>query len=74
LNESAEHTLGALEMSKPATDAILVYGLDACDTCRKARNWLKRFDIGHEFVDYRANPVRRKFSRTGPPDWAAGTS
>jgi cyanophycin synthetase len=67
LNESAEHTLGALEMSKPATDAILVYGLDACDTCRKARNWLKRFDIGHEFVDYRANPVAPEILK----DWAA---
>ena len=44
-----------------------VYGLDNCDTCRKARNWLKRFDVPHEFVDYRAQRV--------PPatlkDWAA---
>jgi Spx/MgsR family transcriptional regulator len=31
-----------------------VYGLDACDTCRKARNWLQRFGIAHDFVDYRA--------------------
>lgn len=37
--------------------AVVVYGLGTCDTCRKARNWLKRFDIAHEFVDYRANPV-----------------
>ncbi|HEX7339542.1 MAG TPA: Spx/MgsR family RNA polymerase-binding regulatory protein [Rhodanobacteraceae bacterium] len=35
----------------------VLYGLPNCDTCRKARNWLKRFDIDHEFVDYRANPV-----------------
>ena len=35
----------------------LVYGLDNCDTCRKARNWLKRFEIAHEFVDYRAQRV-----------------
>lgn len=34
-----------------------VYGLDACDTCRKARNWLKRFGLEHTFVDYRANRV-----------------
>ena len=34
-----------------------VYGLDACDTCRKARNWLKRFDIAHAFVDYRDQRV-----------------
>ncbi|GAB6197454.1 Spx/MgsR family RNA polymerase-binding regulatory protein [Lysobacter xanthus] len=30
-----------------------LYGLANCDTCRKARNWLKRFDVAHEFVDYR---------------------
>ena len=44
-----------------------LYGLDKCDTCRKARNWLARFEVPHEFVDYRARPV--------PPatlkDWAA---
>lgn len=34
-----------------------LYGLDNCDTCRKARNWLKRFEVAHEFVDYRANRV-----------------
>jgi Spx/MgsR family transcriptional regulator len=34
-----------------------LYGLDTCDTCRKARNWLQRFGIQHEFVDYRANRV-----------------
>jgi Spx/MgsR family transcriptional regulator len=36
---------------------IVVYGLPACDTCKKARNWLARFDVAHEFVDYRANLV-----------------
>jgi Spx/MgsR family transcriptional regulator len=36
---------------------VVLYGLPACDTCRKARNWLKRFDVDHEFVDYRADPV-----------------
>lgn len=52
-------------MSGP--DPVVVYGLDTCDTCRKARNWLKRFDIEHTFVDYRAN-------RPGPEilkGWAA---
>jgi len=33
--------------------ATTLYGLANCDTCRKARNWLKRFDVAHEFVDYR---------------------
>ena len=32
-----------------------LYGLDNCDTCRKARNWLARFGIEHEFIDYREN-------------------
>ncbi|MCK7593759.1 Spx/MgsR family RNA polymerase-binding regulatory protein [Pseudomarimonas salicorniae] len=36
---------------------ITVYGLDKCDTCTKARNWLKRAGIEHEFIDYRAQPV-----------------
>ena len=30
-----------------------LYGLDNCDTCRKARKWLDRFGIAHAFVDYR---------------------
>ena len=30
-----------------------IYGLKNCDTCRKAQNWLKRFGIAHDFVDYR---------------------
>lgn len=34
-----------------------LYGLDNCDACKKARNWLKRFDIEHEFVDYRLHRV-----------------
>ncbi len=33
-----------------------LYGLTNCDTCRKARKWLDRFDVAHEFIDYRDNP------------------
>ena len=33
-----------------------LYGLDNCDTCRKARKWLDRFGVAHSFVDYRAQP------------------
>ena len=40
--------------------ACTLYGLDNCDTCRKARNWLKRFGIAHDFVDYRAQPQSRR--------------
>ncbi|MBN8728520.1 MAG: Spx/MgsR family RNA polymerase-binding regulatory protein [Xanthomonadales bacterium] len=35
----------------------LLYGLPTCDTCKKARNWLSRFDVPFDFVDYRATPV-----------------
>lgn len=35
----------------------VLYGLDTCDTCRKARNWLKRAGVGHDFVDYRAQRI-----------------
>ncbi|HEX5664503.1 MAG TPA: Spx/MgsR family RNA polymerase-binding regulatory protein [Xanthomonadaceae bacterium] len=31
----------------------ILYGLQNCDTCRKARKWLDRFGIAHAFVDYR---------------------
>ena len=44
-----------------------LYGLPNCDTCRKARNWLDRFGIECEFVDYRANPVPAAKLK----DWAA---
>ncbi|MEO6967242.1 MAG: Spx/MgsR family RNA polymerase-binding regulatory protein [Rhodanobacteraceae bacterium] len=37
--------------------SVVVYGLPTCDTCRKVRNWLQRFDIEHEFIDYRAQPI-----------------
>lgn len=32
-----------------------LYGLDNCDSCRKARKWLDRFGIAHAFIDYRAH-------------------
>ncbi len=46
---------------------IAVYGLDNCDTCRKARNWLGRFGVEHAFVDYRAQRVPPETLK----DWAA---
>ncbi|MCR6495757.1 Spx/MgsR family RNA polymerase-binding regulatory protein [Thermomonas sp. S9] len=36
--------------------AATLYGLRTCDTCKKALNWLKRFDVPHAFVDYREQP------------------
>ena len=40
-------------MNAPAT----LYGLETCDSCRKARNWLKRFGVEHEFMDYREHRI-----------------
>ena len=44
----------------------ILHGLDTCDTCRKARNWLKRAEVDHEFIDYRAQRV----DATTLKDWA----
>ena len=37
--------------------SVRLYGLKNCDTCKKARNWLGRHEIAHEFIDYRDNPL-----------------
>lgn len=37
--------------------AVTLYGLDKCDTCRKARNWLQRAGIPHDFIDYREQRI-----------------
>ena len=34
---------------------VTLYGLNNCDTCKKARKWLDRFGVAHAFVDYRDN-------------------
>ncbi|NZA26058.1 Spx/MgsR family RNA polymerase-binding regulatory protein [Luteimonas sp. SJ-92] len=44
-----------------------LYGLKNCDTCGKARKWLDRFGVAHEFVDYRDTPQ----SPQTLADWAA---
>ena len=38
---------------------IKVYGLKACDTCRKALAWLKGEGIDFQFVDLRADGVSK---------------
>jgi len=37
--------------------SVVLYGLKTCDTCRKARNWMDRFEQPYRFVDYREAPV-----------------
>lgn len=46
--------------------SVTIYGLPNCDKCRKARNWLQRAGVAHDFVDYRAEPVPAATLR----DWA----
>lgn len=51
-----------------------VYGLANCDTCRKARKWLDRFDIEHTFVDYsdtRQSPETLEHWRDALGGWDA---
>lgn len=45
-----------------------LYGLNNCDTCRKARRWLERFELPFTFVDYRAEPADGETLKR----WAAG--
>lgn len=41
-----------------------LHGLDTCDTTRKARAWLTRFEIPHEFIDLRAQrPTPEQFKQ-----------
>lgn len=35
----------------------ILYGLDNCDTCKKARKWLQQANVAHQFVDYRKTPI-----------------
>jgi Spx/MgsR family transcriptional regulator len=44
-----------------------VYGLNNCDTCRKARNWLDRHGVAYAFSDYREQRIPPETLRA----WAA---
>ena len=46
---------------------VTIYGLDKCDTCTKARNWLDRHDIAYTFVDYREHPIAAATLREWAP-------
>lgn len=37
--------------------AMEMYGLNKCDTCRKARKWMDRHAIEYQFIDYRDEPA-----------------
>ena len=37
--------------------SVTLYGLPNCDSCKKAQNWLKRFNHEFTFIDYRADRI-----------------
>ena len=37
--------------------ALVLYGLTNCDTCKKARKWLEREGVAHQFIDYKREPI-----------------
>ena len=37
--------------------SLRVYGISACDTCRKARRWLDEQGIGYEYRDLREDAL-----------------
>lgn len=41
------------------TDAAKVYGLETCDTTRKARGWLAENGVGFDFHDVRSDGLTR---------------
>lgn len=45
---------------------IKVYGLEKCSTCDKARKWLAKHKVAHEFIDYRDHRVEGATLK----DWA----
>lgn len=62
-------------MAEAAADAaVVVYGIDGTDICRKARNWLDRFGPPYRFVDIqreRPEPERLKAWAEALNGWPA---
>ena len=41
------------------TEPVKIYGIKACDTMKKARDWLDSRQIGYAFHDYKAAGIER---------------
>jgi Spx/MgsR family transcriptional regulator len=41
--------------------SMVLYGLENCSTCKKARAWLESKGINYEFVDYRKKPLANEW-------------
>lgn len=48
----------ASNISKPSINKL--YGISNCDTVKKARKWLDKNQIAHEFVDFRKDGLSQK--------------
>ncbi|WP_407296391.1 ArsC family reductase [Stutzerimonas zhaodongensis] len=47
-------------METPGTfNALRLYGIKACDTMKKARNWLDEHGLNYEFHDYKSAGIDR---------------
>jgi arsenate reductase len=40
-------------MASDPADTVTLYGIDSCDTVRKARRWLREHGVAHRFHDLR---------------------
>jgi len=38
---------------------VTIYGINACDTMKKARAWLEEHGVGHDFHDYKTAGIDR---------------
>ena len=41
------------------TKKITLYGINNCDTVKKARKWLVEHNINHEFYDFKKQPLTK---------------
>ena len=42
------------------TKKITLYGINNCDTVKKARKWLDENNINHEFYDFKKQPLTKE--------------
>lgn len=43
----------------PTSKTIIIYGIRACDTMKKARDWLEAQGVEHAFHDYKSQGIER---------------
>ncbi|MDB5393317.1 MAG: arsenate reductase [Rhodospirillales bacterium] len=46
--------------------SVTIYGIKACDTMKKARDWLEAHDVAYAFHDYKIQGIDRDVLK----DWA----